>query len=318
MSYKTSAPGSLMMLGEHAVLHGGQALVAAINYRMHVTLTPRQDSKVKFHSVMGNYESLLSTLSVVAPFEFVLTTLKKYQTQFPSGFELTAQSEFSHQIGFASSAAVTVATLRAIHAWLNIAVTDDELILEARNIVREVQGMGSGADVAASVLGGVVAFRAEPFRAEKLGFDYPITVVYSGTKTKTAEVIRYVNDKFTENRSDYEKIMKGIAACAEAGILASRNHDHATLGSIMNQQQDLMRELKVNTPYLQTVIDAIQNDPNILGTKISGSGLGDCAIGLGEAEALALDAYTHPEQKRGPIMRFDCKIDSRGVRLEEN
>lgn len=316
MLYKASAPGSLMLLGEHAVLHGGDALVAAINYRMHVTLTPRIDSKIKITSVIGNFECDIATLRVISPFEFILTVLLKYQSRFPSGFDFQAHSEFSHQIGFASSAAVTVSTLRVIHSWLNLSVTNDALILEARDMIRQVQGMGSGADVAASVLGGVVAFRAEPFFAEKLTYHYPLTVVYSGAKTKTAEVIRYVNDKFKNNQATYEKIMSDIANCATAGIVASRSNNHVALGNMMTAQQLLMHELKVNTQHLQMVIDAIKSDSNILGAKISGSGLGDCAIGLGRANELTLPAYIYPERKVGPITRYPCEIDSRGVCLE--
>jgi mevalonate kinase len=40
----------------------------------------------------------------------------------------------------------------------------------------------------------------------------------------------------------------------------------------------------VNTPELQEIVAALQNDAGICGAKISGSGLGDCAVGIGDAE----------------------------------
>lgn len=309
MLFKASAPGSLMLLGEHAVLHGSFALVTAINYRMHVRLLPHVDTNIEIESVMGKFSCELKNIIPQAPYEFVLAIFKKYQNQFPSGFSFQAHSEFSHQIGFGSSAAITVATLRVIHAWLGIQASSEELIKEARDIVRSVQGIGSGADVAASVLGGVVAYSAEDFFAEKIAYDYPITVVYSGAKTKTAEVIRYVQEKFKNNLSEYKKIIHEIGECAKNGMVAAKKNHHAALGEIMNQQQNWMTALQVNCNLLQIAMAAIAKDKNILGTKISGSGLGDCAVGLGEALTLDL-----PEK----MVRYPCKIEVCGASLEKN
>ena len=50
-----------------------------------------------------------------------------------------------------------------------------------------------------------------------------------------------------------------------------------------------MDEVGVNTPELQEIVTALQNDPGICGAKISGSGLGDCAVGIGSTELPGLD-----------------------------
>ncbi len=282
MSFKVSAPGSLMLLGEYAVLEGGMAVVLAVDQRIHVCLTPRTDSRIKIVSQLGQFESDIASLQVQAPFQFILTILKKYQSQLSLGCDLEIKAEFSDTIGFGSSAAVTVATLRALHAWLGVTCSDETLICEAREIIRVVQGIGSGADVAACVLGGVVAYRAQPFSAEKLSYDYPITVIYSGSKTKTADAIAYVKNKFSDQSEELGKIMQAIDECAQAGIVAIRAKDNVALGCAMQAQQKLMEKLHVNTPPLKTIINELNNNPYILGAKISGSGLGDCAIGLGD------------------------------------
>ena len=55
VSITTSAPGSLMLLGEHAVLEGSRALVCAINRRITVELRVRSDRVVKIVSELGDY-----------------------------------------------------------------------------------------------------------------------------------------------------------------------------------------------------------------------------------------------------------------------
>ena len=42
-----------------------------------------------------------------------------------------------------------------------------------------------------------------------------------------------------------------------------------------------MEKLGLNTPEIDEIIRLMKSDPNINGVKISGSGLGDCVIGLG-------------------------------------
>ena len=48
------APGSMMLMGEHAVLHQEPAIVAAIDRWITVTLSPRNDEKLSIESVFGS------------------------------------------------------------------------------------------------------------------------------------------------------------------------------------------------------------------------------------------------------------------------
>ena len=284
MLLRASAPGSLMLLGEYAVLHGKFALVCAVDKRMTVSFAPRNDQKILITSQLGHLETTLATLSIQSPFQFVLAALSAYKKHFKQGFELVIESEFSDQIGFASSAAVTVATLAVINRWCDFSFSPEDLILKARKIIRKVQGRGSGADVAACVLGGMIAYRAQPFSVEKLPATYPLTVLYSGAKTPTAQAIQYVNNKFLQHPLLLKHIYQGIGVCSVDGIAAARQQDWAGLGNIMNIQQGFMDALCVNTPILNELVCELRRSPAILGAKISGSGLGDCVVGLGSKD----------------------------------
>src|SRR5210317_433600 len=94
-----SAPGSLMLLGEHAVLHGHHALVCAINHRISVQLTPLKENVVRIDSELGTYESPLHNLMEHSALRFVIQSIRQHADQIPSGFGLRIDSEFSSEIG---------------------------------------------------------------------------------------------------------------------------------------------------------------------------------------------------------------------------
>lgn len=309
MQLNSSAPGSLMLLGEYGVLYGKSALVCAVNQRIHVTLTPRTDDVIFIRSHLGNHQTTLTHLTVEKPFQFVLATIKHYQGVIHHGFDLDIKSDFSHQVGLGSSAAVTVATLAVLLKWLNIKLTSNDMIRLGRNIVRDVQGVGSGADIAASVMGGMVAFHSQPLMAEKLPLLYPLTVLYSGFKTATVDAIRQVQTQFAEHAGLFKSLCNAIGECAQEGIQFARKAKWDKLGVTMDRQQGLLTALGVNLPVLQSLVDELRQGNGIIGAKISGSGLGDCVVGLGEMESLF-------PLKEG-VAPINVTMDSQGVQCEK-
>lgn len=288
-----SAPGSLMLLGEHAVLHGFRALVCAINRRITVRLLPTTEHSLKIVSRLGDYHFPLDHLVDHPGLRFVLQVVRQHIDEISSGFELKIDSEFSADIGFGSSAAVTVATHAAVMKWINEAEPAKErLFTQSLETVRAVQGRGSGADLAASVFGGMVAYTTAP-TFQPLAICIPLTAVYCGYKTPTPEVILKVEQLRAEHPQQYERIFSEMDAGAANAIECLRKHDLPGFGTILNHNQQLMDEMGVNTPELQEIVDALQAAPDVFGAKISGSGLGDCAVGIGVADLKECDYPVH-------------------------
>lgn len=282
MQLRATAPGSLMLLGEYGVLYGGHALVCALDKRIIVSLRPRLDDRIEIQSaLLGSYVTTLTQLQVEKPFQFVLGVIKQQLPKLKHGCDIVIESEFSDQVGFGSSAAVTVATLAAFIKLFNVKMTPIELINQARKIVRSVQGTGSGADVAASVYGGIVGYRAQPLWAEKYSELHPLTACYAGYKTPTVEAIKFVEQRFASKTNLLRSIATCIDQCALEAITAVRKQDWQQLGLVMNVQQGMMDALGVCTPELHQLVHAMRQDAAVLGAKISGAGLGDCVVALG-------------------------------------
>ncbi|RDI45181.1 mevalonate kinase [Aquicella lusitana] len=314
MQLKASAPGSLILLGEYAVLHGKHALVCAVNKYITVTLTPSLDKRIEIESSLhGRYETDLTSISIEKPFHFVLGALQHYQPKLKTGCHIAIESEFSDKVGLGSSAAVTVATLAALVTWLNIRVSPLDLVRQGRNVVRHVQGVGSGADIAASVYGGLVGYQPQPLLVEKFAATYPLSALYAGFKTPTVEAIKRVQQQFSAHPDLFRHISNSIGQCAFSGMHAARKAEWSKLGEIMNIQQGMMEALGVSLPILRDMVEELRKQPGMLGAKISGSGLGDCVVGLGGPLP---DQYVYKGEHTG-IQPVSAQMSQQGVRCEK-
>lgn len=294
--YKTSAPGTLMVLGEHAVLQNKPAIVAAVNQRMSVCLKARSDRQIVIRSSLGSIQFHLEDCILQRPFQYMIASILLFKDTLHSGFELTVVSDFRSDVGLGSSAAVTVATLAVLHQFVYEGnVPDSVKLLEmAKAAILTVQGIGSGADVAASVYGGVVVYQQHaPYVLKHFLSSLPLVAIYCGYKTPTIDVIKQVHAMQQKYSAVFEKIYATIEQCVLEAIPTIEQQNWLRLGEIFNIHQGLMNALGVATPELNALIDYLNAFPTVLGAKISGSGMGDCVIGLG-----AINTSSRPESKK--------------------
>lgn len=294
-----------MLFGEHAVLRGHPALVCAINRRVYITLTPREDRTIHISSALGRVEATIETIAQQDPLRFVTAAIAARKDRLPSGFDLAIQSDIHHKAGLGSSAAVTVATLGALAQWLDGQADLAEVLNQSVEVIREVQGVGSGADAAASTLGGIVLYRTNPPVARKLSAVHAITIVYSGGKKPTAEVIRLVNEARDRYPALFDAIFELMGRCTEEAVAAIERGDWPAVGRLMNVHHGLMDAIGVCDGKLAGIVYALRKAPGVLGAKISGSGLGDCVIGLGGARA---EAFSYDQ--------LPTAMATEGLRLE--
>jgi len=184
----------------------------------------------------------------------------------------------------------------------------DELFARSLATIHRVQGRGSGADVAASVFGGVIAYRADPLEIQNVGqasrLPFPLTAVYSGSKMKTVDVIRHLEEKRALNAAYFEKIFDRMDASVGEVI-----EDFPTLGKKLIENQFLMEEMGLCNAALAEIIQKFQSLE--VPAKISGSGLGDCAIGLTASTGLL--ASGGQDKPFGGYPVYALQVDPQGV-----
>src|SRR5437773_2323570 len=134
-----SAPGKLILFGEHAVVFGEPALSTAINLRAEVFVRPHR-------------EWLADGASLDEPrFRYVKKAVEKSNAPGPLWIEI--RSMVPSGAGLGSSAAVTVATLGSLHSLAG-SIDPPTIAREAFDVEHEVQGRASPIDTSTAAAGG--------------------------------------------------------------------------------------------------------------------------------------------------------------------
>ena len=303
--FKISVPGSLMLFGEHAVLQGKMAIVMAINARLQITLIPNNLNKIIINSDLEVLELNLNDLSdsLINKFKYsklnyVLTSIWNINHLYKinSGFNLVIDNQaLKSSMGFGTSAAVVIGSLMIISKFLNLVIENQEIFNQALKVVHQVQdGLGSGADLAASLYGGIIAY--QNFKSQKiLSQKLDLVAIYCGYKIKTAEVIKIIEQQLQQDlyKDLYINVFNSMHAYSKLAIMAIEKYDFKILGKILNIGHGLMSGLGLVDNNLDQIATNLRAYSSIYGAKISGAGLGDCVIGLGKLSEDFIDCINY-------------------------
>ncbi len=305
-SYKVSVPASIMLMGEHAVLRGHQAIVCAVDKRMNITLTPNNTREIIIgDSKLGSISYKLDDFAIEKPFEYVLAIIGRYKNSIKQGFTIDIDAEFASTIGLGSSAAVTIGTIAVMDRWLNsVSMSYEDIFNMAKSVLMDIQKLGSGADLAASLYGGVLAYSKT--ECKKLEFNGTFTAIYSGYKTPTKVVIEKINQYATDNPAKYNEVFAVMHNIVIDAIEAINTKDLIKLGKLFTAHHTQQVHLGTSDEVLEQLVEHLQAESNILGAKISGSGLGDCVIGLGTSS-------NAPNFENSKIQQFNLNVATEGL-----
>lgn len=303
MIIKTSAPGKLMLLGEHAVVYGFPCIVTAVDKRLYVE-AERIDKK----------EDEIVTPQVKES-RFVLETLAHFRDKFKINkhIRIKTKGDFSHNVGLGSSSAVTVATFSALSSLFNLSLNKKEIFNLSYAVTLKIQGVGSGFDIAAATYGGTLYFVKGGKVIEPLEIDtIPLVVGYSGIKADTPFYVRKVAEAFKERRNEMVTIFIQIADVVTKAKKSLVEKDYSEFGKLMIRNQSLLQKLGVSIPQLERMTKAAI-EAGAFGAKLSGAGGGDCMIAL-VSPAKSILVAKAVENAGGEIIKV--KNNAEGVRLE--
>lgn len=257
------APGKVVLSGAYAVLDGAPAIVVAVG----------RDAIAH-----GDRPADLVTDEVRAAIDAGLLTRA-------CGFDASAlrTDGGARKLGLGSSAAILVATMAAVDGIPHTEAARHALLVRARRAHRAAQGGGSGVDVAASALGGVIrcALAGEDLdaRDHALPADATITVLASATAASTASMLGLVRAFAAREPATHARLLGLAREGAEAAVAA---RDAATLVEALRAQRTALAELGrlAGAPILTAEVEALARVADQHGAFAgpAGAGGGDVAV----------------------------------------
>lgn len=321
MAVTTSAPGKLVLFGDHAAVYGEPCLVTAVDLRFSVTIDVHDEAVVEISTPdlrARNETYRVSPTELRADNRrdtaFVEAALKQvFQHYSPTlGMKVTTDGP-RITYGLGSSSAITAATIAAAAHTFGLRLSQRDIFDLAYAAVIEVQGTGSGVDLAAAIYGGTVYYvnRGEIIEQLAAG-ELPLVIGYSGAKVSTTNLIAHVAALRERQPRYIESLLEMLGAISTDARDTIIRADWSALGELADIHQGILDAFGVNTPQLANLVFAARG-AGALGAKLSGAGGGDCMFALTAPEDQHRIEQSI-EQADGLVVRARSSVD--GVRVD--
>ena len=272
MSSAGQAHGKFIVLGEHSILYGGQALVYPISElclkfsidsdSKHTTQGPLLNGKSLDRWQIEKLRSVFSAMNVELNVDLV-----RLESEIPIGK------------GLGSSAALCVAVARYFFPEASsIAIAKLAKIGEG-----VFHGTSSGADPFGISLEQPIVYKmaANEFRPLNLASagDYVFILRDSGIVHSTAEVIKKVSDIREKHPHQFNSIIDRLKVNTTLGLKMMEESQFDRLGLVLQDSNRLLFDMGLGNAALQEALESLLSE-GALGAKMTGAGLGGYVFGL--------------------------------------
>jgi mevalonate kinase len=278
----SSAPGKVILFGEHAVVYGRPALAVPVT-QVHADVDVSDSARpgiwidapdVKLHAELNTLPSDHPIASVIHNFLFLSRV-----SPFPN-LEIKVSSTIPVASGLGSGAAVTVALTRALASHLDYSITDEEVNAFAYEIEKLHHGSPSGVDNTVVTYAMPVYFvKGEPIEILKVGGPFTILIGDTGISAPTKESVSDVRRLWIEDKSRWEGVFDKIGEISFTARRAIEAGKPELLGELMNENHALLQTLTVSSLELDRLVEAALR-AGASGAKLSGGGRGGNMIAL--------------------------------------
>lgn len=282
-----SAPGKIILFGEHAVVYGQPAIaipvtqVAAWAVVMARPTAPSGEILIDAPDIQ--LLSALHALPAENPLGRILRILQNHLgiSAYPA-FHLRITSTIPIAGGMGSGAAVAVATLRAVSTFLNQVLDDETLNRLAFESEKSFHGTPSGVDNTVITFAQPIYFkRGQPFEKLVTAATHTFVIADSGHPGSTAEMVCAVRQRWQAEPGRMESHFEQIGEIVQQARQVIESPQARSLGNLMNKNHYHLQQIGVSTPFLDELVQAALQ-AGALGAKISGAGGGGNIITLVE------------------------------------
>jgi mevalonate kinase len=293
---KASAPGKIILFGEHAVVYNRPALavpVTQVHVDVEVLDSPRKGIWINAPGIDLHAE--LNSLPADHPIVSVILRLFQLSGFSASedgsgGLEISISSTIPVAAGLGSGAAVSIALVRALALHLANPFTDEQVNDLVFEIEKLHHGTPSGIDNTVITYEKPVYFiKDTPIETFKVGKPFTIVIGDTGIHAPTKESVGDVRRLRMHDQHSIEDIFNEIAQIVLIGRRSIESGKPEQLGELMDQNHAYLQALTVSSPELDNLVETARS-AGALGAKLSGGGRGGNMIALVEqakAESVA-------------------------------
>ncbi len=310
MISKASAPGKVILFGEHFVVYGVKAILCAINKRVTVTAENIEDKIISIKSNIGDLElqpnkPISEIDSPLKPFYYLANKMIQNQN---AGIKIIVKSEIPLGVGLGSSSACCVAGAAAISRLYSD--TSKEKILEfAIEAEKTIFQNTSGADCTVCTYGGIMEFNKENgYTKIKSEPNFHLVIANSNIEHSTELVVNEVKSFKEKNEEEFSKLCDNETNLVEDVLELLKENNTKKLGEKINQNQKYLEAIGVSNEKIKEMIQIGMKSS--FGAKITGAGGGGCIFALTDETNLN---ETINQFRNKSFECFSVKIDLKGL-----
>jgi mevalonate kinase len=276
--------GKVILLGEHAVVHGCPAIAVGIERGVAAEATTAKRDLLQLSP--WNL-SLRPDPKGDEPLQRAFAVALAMYPSRPS-LEVNAEVDLPAGAGLGCSAAIGVAVLDAIDEALGVERSRTDLATAALAWEKIFHGNPSGIDNTMSAVGGVALYRKgdalRPLQSTK-----PLHLVmgYSGESSSTKEMVALVGRQLDNDPKRVNEAFEGIEVLVGNAELAIEAGDHVALGQLLDLNHTILSSLMLCTTKLDEMCQTARR-AGALGAKMTGAGGGGCMFALASKHDEAL------------------------------
>ena len=281
MENSFTAPGKIILFGEHAVVYGKPAIAIPVSSMRASAWSQPGEGKLTINALDINQRFNLNNKN--NQFSMLAQTLLARTKQNEPNLTINLTSELPQGSGMGSSAATSTAVCRALSNHLGINLEKNqisELVFDAEKIVH---GTPSGIDNT------VVAYEAPVYFIKgnkpltfECGRKFYLVIGDTGIESSTKETVGNVRTLWKKEPRLMEGYFEEIRKVTENGKLAIEKGNIDMVGELMEKNHELLNKISVGHQELDKLVE-ISMDSGAAGAKLTGGGGGGNMLALAES-----------------------------------
>lgn len=275
-----SAPGKIILFGEHAVVYGRPAIAVPVaQVRAEATVIPSRDTVRILAPDIGRELELTTAPVDNALASIVRFTCERLQVK-AAGFTVEVHSTIPVARGLGSGAAVSVAIARALTSFFGQELSAEDISGLAYRVEVLHHGTPSGVDNTVIAYAQPIYFvRGRPFEPFQARRPFLIAIADTGVNSPTRIAVGDVRRAHDAEPERFDELFDQIGETADAARQAIVEGDIEKLGPLMSRNQVLAQMIGVSSPEIEALVNAAA-EAGASGAKLSGAGRGGNVIAL--------------------------------------